>query len=165
MQGVGQLCLGGHVEGYFEVLEFVCSRGERAPENDSMETNTGAAYKGEVPCNEEGSANLAGDEVFEEQVEALAGCALKSEELVLMPILEDLDTGLQRDQVFLAMQQVEANCRVLLFYLMLWIHVLREVSLQVSLRQLQGFFEEDYTMEGSLENDRIAASGTGASSV
>ncbi|KAI5081397.1 hypothetical protein GOP47_0004580 [Adiantum capillus-veneris] len=66
MQGVGQPCLDGHVEVHFEVLEFVCVRGELAPADDSMETDTGAAYKSEAPCNEEGDANLAGDEVFDE---------------------------------------------------------------------------------------------------
>ncbi|KAI5075833.1 hypothetical protein GOP47_0009909 [Adiantum capillus-veneris] len=34
MQGVGQPCLGEHVEGHFEVSEFVCSRGELASTDD-----------------------------------------------------------------------------------------------------------------------------------
>ncbi|KAI5080237.1 hypothetical protein GOP47_0005716 [Adiantum capillus-veneris] len=109
MQGVGQHCLDGHVEVYFEVSEFVCSRGELAPADDSMETHTSAAYKGEVPCKEEGTTNLAGDEVFDEQVEARAGHTLEYEKVALEPFSEGLDTGLQRDHVCLVMQQVEAN--------------------------------------------------------
>ncbi|KAI5067737.1 hypothetical protein GOP47_0018265 [Adiantum capillus-veneris] len=49
MQGVGQLCFGGHVKVHFEVSEFVCGRGELASADDSMETDTGAAYKSEDP--------------------------------------------------------------------------------------------------------------------
>ncbi|KAI5066683.1 hypothetical protein GOP47_0019307 [Adiantum capillus-veneris] len=131
MQGVGQPCLQGHVEVHGEVSEFVCSRGELAPADDSMEADTDAAYESEAPCKEEGFANLAGDKVFE-QDEALAGKALKYEELVLEPITEGLDTGMQRDQVCLAMQQVEASGRVLLFYVTLLIAMLLEVALQVS---------------------------------
>ncbi|KAI5063594.1 hypothetical protein GOP47_0022141 [Adiantum capillus-veneris] len=63
MQGVGQPRLDGHVEVCFEVLEFVCSRAELAPTEDSMETDTGAAYEREAPCKEEGDTNLAGDQV------------------------------------------------------------------------------------------------------
>ncbi|KAI5071771.1 hypothetical protein GOP47_0014022 [Adiantum capillus-veneris] len=83
--------------------------------------------------------------------------------MVLEPCLEDLDASLQRDQVCLAMQQVKANCRVLLLYVVLWIHVLLEVALQVFLYQLQGSFEVDYTMEGSVVDDMIAAYVTSAS--
>ncbi|MCO5607420.1 hypothetical protein L7F22_061616, partial [Adiantum nelumboides] len=72
MQGVGQPCLGEHVEVHGEVSEFVCSHGELTLADDSMETDTGAAYEREDPCNKEG-ANLAGDEVFDEHVEARAG--------------------------------------------------------------------------------------------
>ncbi|KAI5055367.1 hypothetical protein GOP47_0030512 [Adiantum capillus-veneris] len=104
MQGVQQPCIDGHVEVHFEVLEWVCGRGELAPADDSMETDTGAAYKGEVPCREEGATNLVGDEVFEEQVEALAGHTLEYEKVALEPFTEGLDTGLQRDQVCLPMQ-------------------------------------------------------------
>ncbi|KAI5069854.1 hypothetical protein GOP47_0016155, partial [Adiantum capillus-veneris] len=107
--------------------------------------------------------NLAGDEVFE-HVEALASHVLEYEEKVLEPCLEDLYIGLQRDQVCLAIQQAEANGRVLLFYGMVWIHVLWEVALQVFLCQWQGFFAEDYTMEGSLAGDTIDACGTNGSS-
>ncbi|KAI5060766.1 hypothetical protein GOP47_0025186 [Adiantum capillus-veneris] len=104
MQGVGQPCLGEHVEGYFEVSELVCSRGELAPADDSMEADTDAVYESEAPCKEEGAANLAGDEVFE-QDKALAGQALKYEELFLEPVTEGWDTSLQSDQVCLSMQQ------------------------------------------------------------
>ncbi|KAI5066720.1 hypothetical protein GOP47_0019344 [Adiantum capillus-veneris] len=133
MQGVGQPCLGEHVEVCFEVPEFVCGRGELTPADDSMETDTDAAYKGEAPCREEGDTNLADDEVFEEQVKALVGHALEYEKLSLEPFTKGLDAGWQRDQFCLAMQQVEENSRVLLFYVMLWLHVLLEVALQVSL--------------------------------
>ncbi|KAI5056037.1 hypothetical protein GOP47_0029558 [Adiantum capillus-veneris] len=135
MQGVGQPCLDGHVEGYFEVSEFVCSRGELAPVDDSMETDTSTAYESSAPCNKEGATNLAEDEVFDEQVKALAGHALEYEKVVLEPILEGLDTSLQREHVCFTMQQVEANGKVLRFYGMLWIHVLWKVALQVSLCQ------------------------------
>ncbi|KAI5071805.1 hypothetical protein GOP47_0014056 [Adiantum capillus-veneris] len=97
MQGVGQPCLGEHVEAYFEVSEFVCGRGELAPEDDSMETDTGAAYESEAPCKEEGATNLVGDEVFDEQVEALTGHAPEYEKVALEPFTEGLDTSLQRD--------------------------------------------------------------------
>ncbi|KAI5078691.1 hypothetical protein GOP47_0006362, partial [Adiantum capillus-veneris] len=62
--------------------------------DEARSRSGGTAYESGAPCNEEGATNLAGDEVFEEQV--------------------------------------EANGRVLLFYVMLWIHVLLEVPLQVS---------------------------------
>ncbi|KAI5064515.1 hypothetical protein GOP47_0021185 [Adiantum capillus-veneris] len=131
MQGAGQPCLGEHVEVCFEVPQFVCSRGELTPADDSMEADTGAAYEPEAPCREEGTTNLAGVEVFEEQVVVLASHAL---EMALVPFTKGWDTGLQRDQVGLSMHQVETNGRVLLFYVLLWIHVLWEVSLHVSLR-------------------------------
>ncbi|KAI5057846.1 hypothetical protein GOP47_0027861 [Adiantum capillus-veneris] len=164
MQGVGQPCLGEHVEVHGEVSRFVCVCGELAPADDSMEADTGATYEREAPCNEEGVANLAGDEVFDEQVEALAGHVLEYEELALEPFTEGWVTGMQGRYVCLAMEQVEANGRVLLFYVILWIHVLWEFDLQVSLCQWQGFFTEDYTLEGSLAGDMIAAYGTNASS-
>ncbi|KAI5070822.1 hypothetical protein GOP47_0015165 [Adiantum capillus-veneris] len=102
MQGVGQPCLDQHVEVHFEVSEFVCGRGELALADDSMETDTGAVYKSEAPCNKEGAANLAGDEVFE-QVEALASHTPEYEKVALEPFREGLDTGLQREQVCLPM--------------------------------------------------------------
>ncbi|KAI5067611.1 hypothetical protein GOP47_0018139 [Adiantum capillus-veneris] len=164
MQGVEQPCLGKHVEVFFEVPEFVGGRGELAPADDSMESDVGATYEHEAPCNEEGATNLAGDEVLEKQVISLAGHVLEYEKGALVPFTEGLDTGLQRDQVCLAMHQVEANGRVLLLHAMLWIHVLLEVALQVSLCQWQGFFEEDYTTESSLTDGMRAVYGTSASS-
>ncbi|KAI5081290.1 hypothetical protein GOP47_0004473 [Adiantum capillus-veneris] len=159
MQGVGQPCLGEHVEVYFEVSEFVCGRGELAPADDSMEADTGAVYEREAPCKGEGAASLAGDEVCE-QVEALVGHVLDYEKVALESFTECLDIGMQGRHVGLAMHQVEANGRVLLFYVMLLIAMLLEVACQ-----WQGFFAKDYTMEGSLAGDMIAAYGTNASSV
>ncbi|KAI5074904.1 hypothetical protein GOP47_0010865 [Adiantum capillus-veneris] len=127
--GVGQPCLDGHMEVNNIVLEFLCSHGELAPADDSMETHTGTTYESEVPCREEGNTNLVGDELLQEQVEARAGHTLGYEELVLGPIFEDLNAGVQGKHVCLAMQQVEANGRVLLLYVMLWIHVVLKVSL------------------------------------
>ncbi|KAI5071947.1 hypothetical protein GOP47_0014198 [Adiantum capillus-veneris] len=164
MQGVGQPCLDGHVELYFEVSEFVCSRGEIAPADNSMETDTGAAYKGEVPCREEGDTNLAGDEVFDEQVEALAGHTLEYEKVALEPFTKGLDAGMQRDHVCLAMQQVEANGRVWLLYAMLLIAMLFQVALEGLLCRFHCSYDKGDDMESSLAGDMIVAYGTNASS-
>ncbi|KAI5058003.1 hypothetical protein GOP47_0028018 [Adiantum capillus-veneris] len=165
MQGAGQPCLGEHVEVCFEVSGFVCGRGELAPADDSMEANTGATYESEAPCNKEGSASLAGDEVFEEQVVALSGHVLEYEEMVLEPCLEDLDTGLQREQACLAMHEVEANGRVLLLYAMLLIAMLFQVALQGVLCRFHCSYHKGDDIESSLASDMIEAYGTNASSV
>ncbi|KAI5083534.1 hypothetical protein GOP47_0003277, partial [Adiantum capillus-veneris] len=128
--GVGQPCLGEHVEVCLEVPEVVGSHGELSPAEDSMETDTGAAYEHEAPCKEEGAANLAADEVFEEWVVALAGHVLEYDKGALKPFTGGLDAGLQRDQVCLAMQQVEANGRVLFLHTMLLIAMLLHIALQ-----------------------------------
>ncbi|MCO5575348.1 hypothetical protein L7F22_029148 [Adiantum nelumboides] len=52
----------------------------------------GAAYENKAPCNKEGG-NLAGDEVFDEQVEARAGHFLEYEKLALEPFTEGLDAA------------------------------------------------------------------------
>ncbi|KAI5074958.1 hypothetical protein GOP47_0010919 [Adiantum capillus-veneris] len=85
MQGVGQPCLGEHVEVYLELPDFVGSRGELAPVDDSMEADAGAAYEHLAPCREEGDTSLADDEVFVEQVFVLAGHVLECEKLALQP--------------------------------------------------------------------------------
>ncbi|KAI5082447.1 hypothetical protein GOP47_0002190 [Adiantum capillus-veneris] len=164
MQGVGQPCLDGHVEVYFEVSEFVCSRGELAPANDSMETNTAATYKREVPCKEEGATNLAGDEVFEEKVVALAGHVLEYGKVALEPFTEGLDAGLQREHVCLAMQQVEENGKGLKLCVLLLIAMLFQAALQGVLCRFQCSCDKDDDMEGSIADGMIAVYGTGASS-
>ncbi|KAI5056134.1 hypothetical protein GOP47_0029655 [Adiantum capillus-veneris] len=163
MQGVGQPCLGEHVEVCFEVSVLVCSRGELAPADDSMEADTGAAYEREAPCREEG-ANLAGDEVVEEQVTALAGHVPEYKKVALEPCLEGFDTGLQRDQVCFAMQQVESNGKVLLLHVMLLIAMLLQVALQGVQCRFQCSCDEDDDIKGSIADGMIAVDGTGASS-
>ncbi|KAI5077974.1 hypothetical protein GOP47_0007798 [Adiantum capillus-veneris] len=123
-----------------------------------MEAETGAAYEREAPCNEEGDTNLAGNEVFE-QVVALAGHALEYEKLALEPSTEGLDASLQRDQIYFAMQQVETNCRFLLFYAVLLIAMLLQVALQGILCRFQCSCDEDNDMEGSLAGGMVAAYG------
>ncbi|KAI5063713.1 hypothetical protein GOP47_0022260 [Adiantum capillus-veneris] len=129
-----------------------------------MEIGIGAAYESDAPCKKEGVTNLAGDEVFEEQVEALAGHALKPKELVLVPRLKDLDAGMQREHVCFAMQQVEANDRVWLLYAMLLIAMLFQVALQGVLCRFHCSYDKGDDMESSLTGGMIAAYGTNASS-
>ncbi|KAI5062553.1 hypothetical protein GOP47_0023092 [Adiantum capillus-veneris] len=129
-----------------------------------METDAGAAYKSDSPCKEEGATSLAGDEVFDEQVEALASHTPEYEKVALEPFTEGLDTSLQREQVCLSMQQTQANGMVLKLCVVLLIAMLFQVALQGVLCRSQCSYDKGDDMESSLAGDMIAAYGTNASS-
>ncbi|KAI5065608.1 hypothetical protein GOP47_0020303 [Adiantum capillus-veneris] len=123
-----------------------------------------------IPKNEEKvveQSNFLSHEVVEDEVsKAMENKDWHDEsDMERIPFEEPTIEGMIGKHVGLDMQQVEANCSVLLLSAMLWIHMVLKVALQISLYRLPCFFEEDYAMESSLAGERIIMYGGNASQV
>ncbi|KAI5067657.1 hypothetical protein GOP47_0018185 [Adiantum capillus-veneris] len=83
MQGVGKPCLDQHVEVHYRVLDLVCSRKETTLAIDAMEIGIRTAYESGITCKEEGTVNLASDEVWDQFLSCL------SNDVVIEQVIEE----------------------------------------------------------------------------
>ncbi|KAI5068827.1 hypothetical protein GOP47_0017172 [Adiantum capillus-veneris] len=176
MQGVGQLCLDQHVKVHYRVPKMVCSRREIAPTIDVMETGICAICESGVTCKEEDTANLAGDEVWdqifscfsndvvieqvtEEQVAIDCGDKEALPELVLGHFGQVYDK--QEESVCFSMSQSEAKKKVFKVCAMLWMGLVLKDVMQADVHRLKRLLEADHAMEPSLARSSILVSDAG----